>query len=176
MMDEPHLLAAAHYVALDPVVAGWCAKPGTGHGRAPARLSRPRMTSWQRGAPLRALIRDLAGRLAAPGDPATTAPIEWAPTIGRPLGAPEWIAALDRRLGRPSHPVNPNQRREWTVRPSARSGCGRFKSTFTVTTHIVAVAADREHQVRATIVRQSMVPSFEPIVTRLTAWLAVVPK
>jgi hypothetical protein len=27
--------------------------------------------------------------------------IERAPTIGRPLGAPEWIAMLERRLGRP---------------------------------------------------------------------------
>ena len=48
VMDEPHLLAAARYIALNPVVAGLGAMPGTGHGRAPARISRARMTSWQR--------------------------------------------------------------------------------------------------------------------------------
>jgi putative transposase len=51
-------------------------------------------------APLRALIPDFAALLAPPADPATTARIERAPTIGRPLGAPEWIAALERQLGR----------------------------------------------------------------------------
>jgi putative transposase len=49
-------------------------------------------------APLRALIPDFAALFAAPADPATTAQIERAPTIGRPLGAPEWIATLERRL------------------------------------------------------------------------------
>ena len=49
--------------------------------------------------PLRALIPDFAALLTAPADPATTARIERAPTIGRPLGAPEWIAALERQLG-----------------------------------------------------------------------------
>ena len=51
-------------------------------------------------APLRALITDFAALLAASTDPATTARIERAPAIGRPLGAREWIAALERRLGR----------------------------------------------------------------------------
>jgi putative transposase len=52
-------------------------------------------------APLRALIPDFAALLRGPADPATTSRIERAPTMGRPLGAPEWIAALERRLGRP---------------------------------------------------------------------------
>jgi putative transposase len=51
-------------------------------------------------APLRALIPDFPALLTAPADPATMARIERAPTIGRPLGAPEWIAALERQLGR----------------------------------------------------------------------------
>ena len=65
-------------------------------------------------APLRALIPDFAALLTAPADPATMARIERAPTIGRPLEAPERVAALERRLGRPLHPANPAQRREWT--------------------------------------------------------------
>ena len=48
VMDEPHLLAAARYIALNPVVAGLVSQPGTGHGRAPARISRARRTNWQR--------------------------------------------------------------------------------------------------------------------------------
>ena len=39
--------------------------------------------------------------------PLTTARIERAPTIGRPLGTPEWIAALERRLARPLAPGKP---------------------------------------------------------------------
>ena len=51
-------------------------------------------------APFRALIPDFAAVLAMPTDVATT-PIERAPTIGRRLERPEWIAMLERRLGRP---------------------------------------------------------------------------
>jgi len=58
-------------------------------------------------APLRALIPDYAGLLAMPADPAVTARIERAPTIGRPLRAPEWIAMVERRLGRPLAPGKP---------------------------------------------------------------------
>jgi putative transposase len=52
-------------------------------------------------APLRGLIPDFAAILAMPTDAATMTQIERAPAIGRPLGRPEWIAMLERRLGRP---------------------------------------------------------------------------
>jgi hypothetical protein len=55
--------------------------------------------------PLRALIPDFAALLTAPADPATTARIERAPKIGRPLGAPEWIAALERHSAGAWHPA-----------------------------------------------------------------------
>ena len=58
-------------------------------------------------APLRALIPDFAALLAMPADPVTTTRIERAPTIGRPLGRPEWIATLERRFGRPLAPRKP---------------------------------------------------------------------
>jgi hypothetical protein len=58
-------------------------------------------------APLRALVRDFAALLAMPTDAAMTARIKRAPTIGRPLGGPEWIAMLERRLGRPLAPRKP---------------------------------------------------------------------
>jgi hypothetical protein len=39
--------------------------------------------------------------------PRQTARIGRTPTIGRPLGSPEWIAMLERRLGRPLEPGKP---------------------------------------------------------------------
>jgi hypothetical protein len=45
--------------------------------------------------------------LSVPTGPLTTIWIERAPTIGRPLGAPEWIAVLERRLGHRSATGNP---------------------------------------------------------------------
>jgi putative transposase len=59
-------------------------------------------------APLRALLPDFAALLAMPADAAATTRIERAPIIGRPLGSPEWIATLERRLGRPLAPRKPD--------------------------------------------------------------------
>jgi putative transposase len=58
-------------------------------------------------APLRALILDFAALLAMPTDAATTTRIERAPSIGCLLGRPEWIAMLERRLGRTLAPRKP---------------------------------------------------------------------
>lgn len=49
-------------------------------------------------APLRALISEFAALLAMPADAAATTRIERVPAIGGPLGRPEWIAMLERRL------------------------------------------------------------------------------
>jgi hypothetical protein len=48
VMDEPHLLAAARYIALNPMVAGLVSRAEDWHGRALGRSSRARMTSSQR--------------------------------------------------------------------------------------------------------------------------------
>src|SRR5262245_24346562 len=55
--------------------------------------------------------------------------IERAPTIGCPLGSPEWIAMLKRRLGRPLAPRKPG--------PKPASGPG----------HHAASAATEKHRV-----------------------------
>jgi putative transposase len=127
VMDEPHLLAAACYIALNPVVAGLVSHAGDGPWSSARAHLAGEDEELATVAPLRALIPDFAALLAAPADPATTARIERAPTIGRPLGAPEWIAALERRLRRPTHPANPDQSRAWTVSPSGSRGCCRSK-------------------------------------------------
>jgi hypothetical protein len=72
---------------------------------------------------LRALIPDFAAFLTAPADPATTTRIERAPTIGRPLEAPEWVAALERRLGRALHQANPVQSCEHKGTPAENCRC-----------------------------------------------------
>ena len=84
--DEPHLLAAARYIALNPVVAGlvsraehwpWSSTPAQLAGEDDELATM---------APLRALIPDFAALLAVPADAATTTRIERTPTVGRPLG------------------------------------------------------------------------------------------
>jgi putative transposase len=97
-MDEPHLLAAARYIALNPVVAGLVSRAEDwpwSSTRAPLAGEDDELATV---APLRALIPDFAALLAMRTDAATTTRIERAPTIGRPLGSPEWIAMLGRPL------------------------------------------------------------------------------
>src|SRR5271155_3023835 len=107
VMDEPHLLAAARYIGLNPVVAGLVSRAEAW----PWSSTRPQLAGEDDElatvAPWRALIPDFAALLAMPTDAATTTHIERAPTIGRPLGRPEWIAMLERRLGRPLAPAKP---------------------------------------------------------------------
>ena len=107
VMDEPHLLAAARYIMLNPVVARLVS-----HAEDwPWSSARAHLVGEDDElvtvAPLCALIPDFAAFVSAPGDPAAISRIERAPTIGRPLGAPEWVAQLERRLGRPLAPGKP---------------------------------------------------------------------
>jgi hypothetical protein len=87
-MDEPRLLAAARYIALNPVVAGLVSHAGDW----PWSSARAHLAGEDDELPtvvqLLALIPDFAALLTAPADPATTARIERGTTIGRPLGAP----------------------------------------------------------------------------------------
>jgi putative transposase len=107
VMDEPHLLAATRYIALNPVAAGLVSRAEDWHWSSARAHLAGEDDELATVAPLRALIPDFAALLTAPADPATTARIERAPTIGRPLGAPEWIAALERQLGRRLAPGKP---------------------------------------------------------------------
>ena len=100
VMDEPHLLAATRYIALNPVSAELVSRAEDWPWSSARAHLAGEDDELATVAPLRALIRDFATLLTAPADPATTARIERAPTIGWPLGAPEWIAALERQLGR----------------------------------------------------------------------------
>ncbi len=106
-MDETHLLAAVRYIAHNPVAAGLVERAEDWPWSSACAQLRSRDDPLAKVAPLRALIPDFAGFLAAAPnapDPATVLRIERAPTIGRPVGASEWLAALERQLGRPLAP------------------------------------------------------------------------
>jgi putative transposase len=107
VMDEPHLLAATRYIALNRVVAGLVSRAEDWPWSSACAHLAGEDDELATVAPLRALIPDFAALLTAPADPATTVRIERAPTIGRPLGTPEWIAALERQLGRRLAPGKP---------------------------------------------------------------------
>jgi putative transposase len=108
-MDKPHLLAAVRYVALNPVVAGLVRHAEDWPWSSACAHLAGEDDELATVAPLRALIPDFA-LLSVSADPEMTARIERTPTIGRPLGVPEWIAAFERRLGRPRAPGKPGRK------------------------------------------------------------------
>jgi putative transposase len=87
-MDEPHWLAVTRYVALNPVVAGLASRAEDWPWSSTRVPLAGEDDEFATVAPLRALVPDFAALLAMPADVATTARIERAPTIGRPLGRP----------------------------------------------------------------------------------------
>ncbi len=106
-MDEPHLLAAARYIAQNPVAAGLVRRAEDWPWSSARAHLAGRDDELASAAPLLGRIPDFAGFLAGPGDEAAVARLERAATIGRPLGPPGWIAALEARLGRPLAPRKP---------------------------------------------------------------------
>jgi putative transposase len=88
-MHEPHLLAAARYITLNPVVAGLVSRAEDWQWSSARAHLAGEDDDLATVAPMHGLIPDFAALFRAPGDPATMARIELAPTIGRPLGAPE---------------------------------------------------------------------------------------
>ena len=82
------MLAAARYIALNPVVAGLVSRAEDwpwSSTRVPLASEDDELATV---APLRALVPYFAALLATPTDAARTL-IERAPTIGRPLRSPE---------------------------------------------------------------------------------------
>ena len=100
VMDERHLIAAARYVAMNPVRAGLapCA------GDWPWSSARAHLTGRDDAlvtvAPLLERIGDFAGFLAAAEEPEAAQKLRASETTGRPLGGDDFIHDLERRLGR----------------------------------------------------------------------------
>jgi putative transposase len=99
-MDERHLMAAARYVSMNPVRAGLVARAEDW----PWSSARAHLAGADDGvvsaAPLLARIGDFAGLLDAAEDAAAILAIRRSRSTGRPVGAADWIAALEAETGR----------------------------------------------------------------------------
>ena len=116
-MDEPRLLAAARYIARNPVVAGLVSRAEDWPWSSTRAQLAGKDDELATVAPLRALIPDFAALLAMPADAATTTRIERAPAIGRPSGK----LGMDRDARAPARPPFGTPQ----TRPKAASGAGR---------------------------------------------------
>jgi putative transposase len=100
VMDEDHLMAAARYVALNPVRARLVARAQDWpHSSVRAHLA-GRDDGLASVAPLLERAPRFADLIDGEPDDAAFAPLRRDELIGRPLGAPSFIEAISRRLGR----------------------------------------------------------------------------
>jgi putative transposase len=99
-MEEPHLLAGARYVELNPVRAGLTTAPGDWPWSSAAAHLAGRDDTLVTVAPLLALAPDWAGLLAGSLGEAEREAIRAGERTGRPLGSAAFTARLEKRLGR----------------------------------------------------------------------------
>jgi putative transposase len=103
-LDEPHLLAAIRYVAMNPVRARLVNRPEDwpfSSVRAHAGIAPDGLTVT---APVLARIPDFVGLLHQPADDPSFAVLRAAERLGRPLGSEAFKQALEARLGRSVRP------------------------------------------------------------------------
>jgi putative transposase len=104
-MDERHLLAAARYVPMNPVRAGLAARARDW----PWSSARAHLVGADDGVvatqPLLDRIGDFAGLLDADEDEAAVMAIRRSRSTGRPVGAADWIKALEVRTERTLAPA-----------------------------------------------------------------------
>lgn len=100
-MDEAHLLNAVRYVTLNPVRAGLVKKPRSwawSSARAHLAGEDDAVVTVK---PVLDRVGDFAAFLTAPFDEeAAYTKLRRAETIGRPIGDPDWLHALEKRTGR----------------------------------------------------------------------------
>jgi putative transposase len=103
-LDEPHLLAAARYVELNPVRAGLVrVAKSWPWSSAKAHLA-GRDDELARVAPLLSLVSEWRSLLNRPWPSEDWETLRQHERTGRPLGSPEFVADLERVLGRPLGP------------------------------------------------------------------------
>jgi putative transposase len=99
-MDEAHLIAAVRYVALNPVRARLVADARDWpHSSVAAHLA-GRDDGLVTVRPILDRVANFADLLATAADDPAFAPLRRAELIGRPLGSPDFVAAVEARLGR----------------------------------------------------------------------------
>ncbi len=123
VMDEPHLLAATRYIALNPVAAGLVSRAEDWPWSSARAHLAGEDDELATVAPLRALIPDFAALLTAPADPATTAQIERAPRSDGRLARRNGSRRSSGSSAGAWHPANRAQSPEWTGTPSGNCRC-----------------------------------------------------
>ena len=99
-MDEAHLIAAFRYVALNPVRAGLAARAGDWRWSSTRAHLAGRSDGVVTVEPALARVGDFAAFLDEDFDEAATyGPLRKAELVGRPVGAPAWIAQMEARTG-----------------------------------------------------------------------------
>ena len=104
-MDEDHLLAAARYVAMNPVKAGMTAKPEDWPWASTRAHLRGQDDQVVATAPLLGRIADFAAFLSDEPAPGVEATFERAHSVGRPLGGEDWLRDLEQRTGQVLRPA-----------------------------------------------------------------------
>jgi putative transposase len=99
-MDGPHLMAAARYVARNPVRAGLVSQAA----EWPWSSVRAHLAGRDDGvvtvAPVLGMVGDFAAYLDEPEDTEAVTAIRRSRTTGRPVGAEAWLESLETRIGR----------------------------------------------------------------------------
>jgi putative transposase len=105
-MDEAHLGAALRYVALNPVRARLTERAADWPwSSTPALLGLAADDGLTRRTPVLDRYPDFAGLIAAGEDEAASRRLRQAETIGRPLGAADFVARLEAESGRTLRPA-----------------------------------------------------------------------
>jgi putative transposase len=109
-LDDAHLVAAARYVALNPVRARLVARAEDwAWSSARAHLA-GRDDALVRVAPLLDRVGRFRDLIDSDNDSATFAALRAAETTGRALGSSEFVAALERATGRRLRPQRPGRK------------------------------------------------------------------
>jgi putative transposase len=103
-MDEAHLMAALRYILRNPVAARLARRPQDWRWSSAAAYLKGRDDGLTDIGPLTRRYRDIASLLADTAPAAGLPAIRPDETIGRPLGEPEFVAALERRTRRDLQP------------------------------------------------------------------------
>jgi putative transposase len=99
-MDEPHLVSALRYVALNPVRARLVDRAQDWRGSSTAAHIAGKDDGFVTVAPALERVGDFAAFLGEPFDEALTyAALRKAESVGRPVGSKDWLAAMEARSG-----------------------------------------------------------------------------
>jgi putative transposase len=104
-MDERQLLAAARYVAMNPVTAVLVSRAADWRWSSAAAHLAARDDGIVMVCPLLDRVEDFAAFLEAAEDEATLRALQRSWSTSRPVGSDDWIKALERQVGRALAPA-----------------------------------------------------------------------